>query len=214
MRATFIVACVCPLVLIMLAWKAPPKWVYIAWIAASLLFCARPGWTSRRFGRSCQPTPGPRAAIAEPPDGARPAGQLWSSTTTFSPRASVARADLCRAFVLWGAIRDWPFRSYRLAIPGFAFAAGVAHMGVVTEADLQQWRAVWCAAFVLAVMAVGILDYVTLARVFGSVPRSEQSTMPTPFEHLALLSRVVHDRRGWPSSPRSRRVTKPISFSW
>lgn len=176
MRATFIVACLCPLILIFLAWQAPPKWVYFAWIAASLLVMwLAQLWTTRRFGR---------VVSAEHLGIARrwlnllmalAGGQLWKfdnhSLAFGLPSLAMIYVG---AFVLWGAIRDWPFRGYRLAISGFAFAAAVAHLGVVTEADLQQWRAVWCGAVVLAVMSVGILDYLTLVRVFGPARRSEQ----------------------------------------
>ena len=176
MRATFVVACVCPLVLIMLVWNAPPKWVYIAWIAASLLILwLAQEWTIRRFGR---------VVSAEHLSTARrllnllmalAAGQLWkfdSHSLAFG-LPSLAMIYI-GAFVLWGTIRDWPFRSYRLVVPGFGFAAAVAHMGVVTEADLLQWRAVWGGAVVLTGMAVGLLDYWTLVRVFGGARSSEQ----------------------------------------
>ena len=47
-------------------------------------------------------------------------------------------------------------------------------MGVITEADLALWRLVAGGSVVLAVMAVGILDYLTLVRVFGAARSSEQ----------------------------------------
>jgi DNA-binding transcriptional ArsR family regulator len=42
-------------------------------------------------------------------------------------------------------------------------------------------------------MAVGLPDYLTLVRVFGAPRRSEQVDLPTPFEHLASLNRIVHE---------------------
>jgi hypothetical protein len=148
MRATFVVACLCPLVLIMLAWKAPPKWDYFAWVAASLLILWLVQlWTIRRFGR---------VVSAEHLSTARrwlnllmafAGGQLWKvDNQSFAFGVPSLALMYVGAFFLWGALRDWPFRRYRLVIPGFAFAAALAHMGVASEAGLQQWRTVWCSA--------------------------------------------------------------------
>jgi hypothetical protein len=81
---------------------------------------------------------------------------------------------LIGALLLWLSIRDWPFRRYRLAISALGFAGAAAHMGVVTEADLVHWRVIWCGALVLVVMGSGILDYLTLVRVFGAARHPEK----------------------------------------
>ena len=76
--------------------------------------------------------------------------------------------------MLWVSIREWPFRRYQCAIPIIAFAGAVAHMGVVTDDDLVLWRLAAGGSVVVAAMAVGILDYLMVVRVFGAARDSER----------------------------------------
>jgi hypothetical protein len=102
--------------------------------------------------------------------------QLWLRFDNHSLSAGLPSLGLIYAgvVVLWLAIRDWPFRSYRFVIPPIAFAGAVAHMAVVTKADRDLWMLVAGGSVVLAFMAAGILDYLTLARVFGAARSPEK----------------------------------------
>jgi hypothetical protein len=100
--------------------------------------------------------------------------QLWLRFDNHSLSAGLPSLGLIYAgvVVLWLAIRDWPFRSYRFVIPPIAGA--VAHMAVITKADRDLWMLVAGGSVVLAFMAAGILDYLTLARVFGAARSPEK----------------------------------------
>jgi hypothetical protein len=180
MRNGLAVAFLGPLLLIALAALRSPAWVYVALIAAGLLIgWVAERWTTRRLGRV--------VAAAEP----RHAGWRWigvlagvalvrlweidnDSLGTGLPSFSLIWVG---AVVLWVVIRDWPFRKYQVAIPVFAFTGAAAHMGVVTEADLLLWRMAAGGSVVVAAMAIGLLDYLTIVRIFGG------ARSPEPVDH-------------------------------
>jgi hypothetical protein len=176
MLAGLVIASQCPILLFLLIAKASATWVYVALLLVSVLvFWIVVRWATRRIGRvvSAESVSGARRWI---PFFAGIAGvQLWRIDNDWlaAGRPSLSLIFI-GALILWLSIRDWPFRRYRLAIAALALAGAVAHMGVVTEADLVQWRVVWCGALVLVVMASGILDYLTLVRVFGAARNSEK----------------------------------------
>jgi hypothetical protein len=176
MLAGLVIASQCPILLFLLIAKGSPTWVYFAVLPTSaLVFWIVLRWATRRIGRvvAAQDFSGARRWI--PFFGGIAGVRLWGIDNDWlgAGRPSFSLI-LIGAVCLWLSIRDWPFRRYLLAISALAFAGAAAHMGVVTEADLVHWRVVWCGALVLVVMASGILDYLTLVRVFGHARRSEQ----------------------------------------
>ena len=177
MRGAFGIACLSPLFFIAVAAKGSPVWVYVAWISAAvLIMIIAEGWITRRFGRVVhaeQPGVARRwARLLLPVVGF----QLWLRFDNHSLGTGLPSLGLIYAgvVVLWLAIRDWPFRSYRFVIPPIAFAGAIAHMAVLTKADRDLWELVAGGSVVLAFMAVGILDYLTLARVFGAARSPEK----------------------------------------
>ena len=176
MRAGLAVAGIGPILLFLLAAKGSPPWIYLAVLPVSLLILwTAERWTTRRFGRVVRAEHSGGSRRWLPLLGAVTSFQVWkfdnSSLGSGQPALTLI---LIGAAMLWFSIREWPFRSYRLVMCGLAFAGAAAHMGVVTEADLLQWRVVWCGSVVLAGMAVGVLDYWTLVRVFGAARRPER----------------------------------------
>jgi hypothetical protein len=176
MRSGLAAATVGPLLLIALAARRPPTWVYVAIVTAGLLIVwLVERWTMRRLGRVLPDEPrrgwsrwiGLLAGIA--------LVRLWTFDNE-SLGAGLPSFSLISlgALVLWGVIRDWPFRKYQVAVPVIAFAGAIAHMGVVTDADLVLWRRAAGGSVVVAAMAVGILDYLTVVRVFGAARNSER----------------------------------------
>lgn len=176
MRNAFVIACVGPMFFIAVAAKDAPPWVYIAWMSASILiFALAERWATRRFGRVVpDERPG---ALRRLPRILLPAivGQLWQfDNESLAPGLPSVALVFAGVVVLWLAIRDWPFRSYRFVIPPIAFAGAIARMAVTTKADRDLWYLVAGGGVVLAFMAVGILDYLTLARVFGPARSPER----------------------------------------
>jgi hypothetical protein len=176
MRAGLVVAGLGPVVLALLAARRSPPWVYISLIGAALLIMwAGDRWTARRFGR----------VVPAQRRGALSflwrlllgvvIGRLWTIDNHWlgAGRPSLALIYL-GAVLLWISIREWPFRRYQCALPVIAFAGAIAHMGVVTDADLVLWRLAAGGSVVVAAMAVGILDYLMVVRVFGAARSPEK----------------------------------------
>lgn len=175
MLAGLVVASQCPIVLLLLIAKGSPVWVYLGAIALSLLtLWLVTRYATQRVGRVVHGAErrGFRRFLAMP---AALAGvQLWRIDDHWIGAGSPSLTMIfIGVLVLWFTIRDWPFRGYRLAIPVVAFAAAVAHMWVVTEADLIVWRNYGAGSVVLAAMVVGLADYMTLLRMLGAA-RPEQ----------------------------------------
>ena len=176
MRSGLVVAGLGPIILIMLAARRSDPWVYVALVAAALLIMwLGERWTVRRFGRVVPAEPRRVTSLWMRLVLGVAIARLWTidNHSLGAGRPSLALIYL-GAVILWFSIREWPFRRYRFAIPVLAFAGAVAHMGVVTDADLVLWRVAAGGSVVVAAMAVGILDYLMVVRAFGTARNSER----------------------------------------
>ena len=176
MRSGLVVAALCPVVFMMLAARRSPVWVYTALIAVALLIMwLGDRWTTRRFGRVVPGEPRRAGSLLLKVLLGVVIARLWTIDNDGLGGGHPSLSLLYLGTVtLWMTIRQWPHRRYSVAIPVLCFAGSVAHMAVVTDADLVLWRLAAGGSVIVAAMAVGILDHLTLVRVFGAARISEE----------------------------------------